>query len=319
MGPGPDQLPIAVRFARPGRLPEPRTLYGRVAVLDLAFDGAAPEQALRWLDQLGSRLAVWIDHHDQPLWEHLRGRPDMHLVPRSQAPACPPLVTAAIVASHGPVDTLVAHGDLDGVLSAAKWMLLAEGREAPGWLDPDGIAADTRKGVLTARGERLDRALRASTGRERLRRAVVASVLAEVRGEEEHAEVRTLLDRALAAHEGARRNADAARETAEPLHDLEQDVVLVDLRRFGAERRLDLTELMLPLQRRFDWVVVFAHGAQGRLKVVVSTDPARSGLDLRREFGLHGFAPFRVHVPAAVLLGRLPSARLREALGAEAG
>lgn len=311
-------LPIHAQFTRPGKLPPAAALPGRVAVLDLAFDGADPERDLRWAAALGPRLAVWIDHHDQPCWAGLADDPRYVLIPRAQAPACPPLVTAERVARFGPAGALLAHGDLDGVLSAAKWTLLQLGLPVPDWLDPDGIAADTRRGVLSPRGARLDQALRGSGDAAVVRRAVIASVLAEARGEAEPSEIAQRLDAAQRAQGRAQEAAVRAAEAALPLDGIAEDAVVVDLRRYPAAQRLDVTALMLALQPRHDWVIVLGRQAGGGLKILVSTEPARSGLDLRREFGLRGFAPFRVHVSPEALLRRLPSATLRQALGISA-
>ncbi|TAH37191.1 MAG: hypothetical protein EYC70_09435 [Planctomycetota bacterium] len=308
-------LPIHARFTRPGKLPPAAALPGRVAVLDLAFDGADPERDLRWAAALGPRLAVWIDHHDQPCWERVASDPRFVLVPRALAPACPPLVTRERVRRFGPVDAVLAHGDLDGVLSAAKWTLLQLELPVPHWLDPDGIAADTRRGSLTPRGQRLDHALRGGGDRDGVRRAVVASVLAEARGAQEPEEVARRLDSAARAHARARGAAERAAAAAIPLADIPENAAVVDLRRFPSDQRVDVTAMMLALQQRYDWVIVLGRQSGGGLKILVSTYPERTGLDLRREFNLQGFAPFRVHVAAEALLRRLPSADLQHVLG----
>lgn len=308
------RLPLHTAFARPGELPPGSALPGRVAVLDLAFNGADPEADLAWARSLGDRLAVWIDHHDQPLWGSLREDPRFVLVPRAEAPACPPLVTPERVARFGPADSLLAHGDLDGVLSAAKWIILQEGLAVPAWLDPDSIAADTRKGRLTPRGERLDRALRASAGKDRLRRVLIASVLAESRGLPEPPEVAARIDKAMADHLRMCGNAQRLAAGAEFLDDLDLRVAVVNLLESAGELRVDLTELMLALQSDAEVVLVVARRKGGGVKLVASSDSARTGLDLREEFGLLGFAPFRVHVSKEKLLERLPSERLRAML-----
>ena len=305
-------LPLRVRFARPGDLPAPDALEGRVAVLDLAFDGRAPQLTAAWIAELGTRLAAWIDHHEQECWEDYADDPRFVLTPRAEAPACPPLVTAERVAQLGPADHLLCHGDLDGVLSAAKWMLLQEGLACPDWVDPDSVAADSRVGEPSPRGARLDSALRGGSRGVRVRRAILSSVLAEAAGRAEPAQVRRDLDQAAAEHAKMRRAAHRLAEGAALLDDLPEDAALVDLTQHHGP--VDLTELLLTLQRRHDWVVVIARGRGGVRKLVVGTDPQRSGLDLRRELGLQGYAPFRVHAPEDALIERLPGKALIEAL-----
>jgi hypothetical protein len=308
-----DPLPLRIRFARPDGLPEPEELLGRFAVLDLAFDGRAPRTTLRWIRAAGPRLAAWIDHHEQEAWSEVDGDPRFVLAPRAQAPACPPLVTAERVARLGPADTLLCHGDLDGVLSGAKWMLLQQGLPCPDWVDPDSVAADSRVGELGPRGARLDSALRSGARGDRVRRAILRSVLAEGAGLPEPPEVALVLDEAAAEHERILVRTRRLAAGAERLGDLAEDVVLVELD--GIRGPVDLTHLLLSLQREHDLVVVLARGRGGGRKVVVGTDPRRSGLDLRREFGVQGYAPFRVHAPEDALVERLPSARLLRALG----
>ena len=49
---------------QPGKLPAPPA-RGRVAVVDVAFAGGEnfEKSTLPFLDALGDRLAIWIDHH----------------------------------------------------------------------------------------------------------------------------------------------------------------------------------------------------------------------------------------------------------------
>ena len=308
----PAPLPVQVRFARPGDLPPPDSLEGRVAVLDLAFDGRAPDQTKRWIQALGPRLTAWIDHHEQEVWAEFRDDPRFVLVPRAEAPACPPLITAERVTRLGPADTLLCHGDLDGDGAAAKWTLLQMGLACPAWLDGDSVAADSRVGELSPRGARLDSALRAGSRGNRIRLTILRSVLAEGQGRPESGKDQRDLDAAAADHGVIRLRTLALAREATQLEDIPEDAVLVDLSRESGP--IDLTELLLTLQREHDWVVILARGRGGGRKVVVGTDPLRSGLDLRRELGVEGFAPFRVHAPEDALVERLPAKALLAAL-----
>jgi len=115
-----------------------------VAVVDIAFAGGEnfEKTTLPFLEALGDRLAIWIDHHEHPVgWARYRQDPRFLLVPNQQAHACPELVTPEVVARAGPVDVVVAHADFDGLLSAVKY--LRGGR--PPWpdADEDARAADS--------------------------------------------------------------------------------------------------------------------------------------------------------------------------------
>src|SRR5512140_2231621 len=109
---------------QPGSLPPPPS-EGRVAVVDVAFAGGEnfEKSTVPFLQALGGRLAIWIDHHEHPVgWALYRDDPRFLLVPNQQAHACPELVTPEVVARAGAVDVVVAHADLDGLLSAVKFL-----------------------------------------------------------------------------------------------------------------------------------------------------------------------------------------------------
>ena len=133
-----------------------------------------------FLESLRDRLAVWIDHHEHPVgWSRVRGDPRFLLVPNRDAHACPELVTPEVVARAGKVDAIVAHADLDGLLSAVKFLRGG----TPPWpeADEDARAVDSpgRGHVLSSFGQLLVDALDEaagtlrSKGRESLRQELV--------------------------------------------------------------------------------------------------------------------------------------------------
>jgi hypothetical protein len=69
------------------------------------------------------------------------------------------MVTPAVIARIGRVDTIVCHTDFDGLSSAAKW--LRGGVEPYAGADDDARAIDTRTAKPGPIGQRFDRALRA--------------------------------------------------------------------------------------------------------------------------------------------------------------
>jgi hypothetical protein len=151
-------------FASPRKLPRARDLKGRVVVLDVAFasdavSGGFAKITLPFIEQLGSRLSGWIDHHDHVMHDQYRSDPRFVLATKAEHGACPEMITPALVARIGPVDTIVCHTDFDGLCSAAKW--IRGGVEPYVGSDDDARAIDTRSSTPGPIGQRLDRALRA--------------------------------------------------------------------------------------------------------------------------------------------------------------
>jgi hypothetical protein len=151
-------------FASPRKLPRARDLKGRVVVLDVAFaseaaSGGFAKITLPFIEQLGPRLAGWVDHHDHVLHASYKDDPRFVLATKAEHGACPEMVTPAIVERIGHVDTIVCHTDFDGLCSAAKWML--GGKEPYPGADDDARAIDTRTAQPGPIGHRFDRALRA--------------------------------------------------------------------------------------------------------------------------------------------------------------
>jgi hypothetical protein len=164
----------------------PAVPEGRVAVVDVAFAAGDRYQdaTLPFIESLGDRLAVWLDHHEHPLgWARFQGDPRFVLVPNREAHACPELVTPEVVRRAGPVDVVLAHADLDGLLGAVKFL---RGGEPP-WpeADEDARAADSpgRGHELSERGRLIARALDEagatlrSKAREELRQQIVAALV----------------------------------------------------------------------------------------------------------------------------------------------
>ena len=170
-------LTPAISFGTPRKLPKAETLEGRVAVLDIAFAAdqmGSPFEKVTgaFLAGLGDRLALWLDHHDHERHALYRDDPRFVLATKAQHGGCPEMVTPEIVARVGPVDTIVCHTDLDGLFSAAKWML--GGREPYPGADEDARKVDTRLGTPGPEAERMDRALRGRPNDDRLKRTIIS-------------------------------------------------------------------------------------------------------------------------------------------------
>jgi hypothetical protein len=276
-------------FASPRALPRADALRGRVVVLDIAFAAAAGggvsfESVTRpFLDQLGDRLAAWVDHHGHERHGDYRLDSRFTLATKAEHGACPEMVTPELVARIGPIDTIVAHLDLDGLYSAAKWILC--GREPYRGADHDARCVDTRTGVPSRVALRIDQALRARFRDNRLKRAVVLYLVGGLRPGAHH----DIIDEA--AREFAERHEGTQALTRRYV--LRGRIAYVDVR--GQSALFDKTELLLAGQARAS---VSAVHDSGMVTIAASFD---SGWDFVELLGLEGGMPTRVTVPEARL------------------
>lgn len=272
-------------YGTPRKLPKPDSLPGRVVVLDVAFaanaGGASYEKTtLPFIEGLGSRLAMWIDHHDH--CRHADYADDSRFVLRTKAQhgACPELVTPARVAAAGPVDTICCHLDFDGLCSAAKW--IRGGIEPYEGADDDARAIDTRLGEPSERARILDRALRARPRDEALRGLMVRYLSDGARDSGMYREFQTAAEALEAMEREAKRLATR--------YEIRGGLAICDATRRAGP--YDKTELLLLGQRLAP--ISLVHD-ETTVTVAASFD---SGIDLVRALGLTGGMPTRVSVAA---------------------
>ena len=275
-------------FASPRGLPKPASLVGRVAVLDVAFaatsGGVSYEATTKpFIDELGARLAAWVDHHDHDRHADYKDDPRFALATKQEHGACPEMVTPDVVRRAGPVDTIVAHLDLDGLYAAAKWIL--GGVEPYPGADADARCVDTRTGRPTDRALWIDRALRARFRDSELKRSVVQWLVTGMPEGPHH----QVIDEA--AREFDERDHGTKRLAAR--FERRGPAVYVDARRERA--RYDKTDLLLAGQALADIAVVHDSG------MVTIAARYESGWDFVRLFGLGGGMPTRVTIPEAQL------------------
>jgi hypothetical protein len=272
-------------YGTPRKLPKPGALPGRVVVLDVAFaanaGGASYEKVtLPFIEGLGSRLAMWIDHHDHDRHRDYEGDPRFVLRTKAQHGACPELVTPERVEAAGPIDTICCHLDFDGLCSAAKW--IRGGIEPYEGADADARAIDTRLGEPSERARVLDRALRARPRDEALRGLIVRYL---VDGANDSAMYR---DFQRAAQALASMEREAKRLAAR--YQVEGQLAICDATR--RDGPYDKTELLLLGQRLAP--ISLVHD-ETTVTVAARFD---SGIDLVGLLGLNGGMPTRVSVGA---------------------
>ncbi|MSP60884.1 MAG: hypothetical protein EXR72_11175 [Myxococcales bacterium] len=273
-----------VIFATPRHLPDAKTLRGRVAVLDIAFtaDGMGTpfeEMTGPFIAALGSRLAAWIDHHDHERHVQFAGDPRFVLATKQEHGACPEMVTPEVVAAAGPVDTVVAHSDLDGLYAAAKWIL--GGVEPYAGADDDARAVDTRMGLPGPIGELCDKAIRAHFRDEALKHRIVRWLVGGMRDKEHRAVIRE-------AAADFDRMAEEARRLAS-FYEPRGRAVFVDAQRH-ARGKYDKTLLLLEGQAKAAVAIV---RDTGMITVAAAFD---SGIDFIRLLDLGGGMPTRISI-----------------------
>jgi hypothetical protein len=280
-----------VVLGSPRKLPKPQKLAGRVVVLDIAFaaEGTGASFAsitAPFIEGLGERLALWVDHHDHAMHRRFAGDPRFVLTIKAAHGACPELVTPALVARAGAIETLVCHDDLDGLYSAAKWIL--GGREPYEGADEDARAVDTRVGAPSKTGAWMDRALRGRPRDDKLRVTVVDYLVGGLRD----ASARAVIDEAaeaFALHE------ERAHELAER-YVVEGAAAFVDATGFAARAgAYDKTLTLLLGQQKARVSVVYDE------QTVTLAAAFDSGINLLALLEIDGGMPTRVSVPRARL------------------
>jgi len=270
-------------------------------VLDIAFAGSQgsgfDKVTQPFIDQLGPRLRVWVDHHDHD--QHLRfaGDPRFVLSKKSEHGACPEMIDPPLVQRIGPIDTICCHNDFDGLASAAKWML--GGVEPYPGCDADARAIDTRMGVPSSLATIIDRALRARPRDEALY-AMVVRYLAQ--GQKDQASFESIsgaADELLPIERETRRLAKGYRR-------LGDGVVGLDVT--GHRAAIDKTLLLL-LGQELEKVSLVVD--RDTVSVAAQFD---SGYDFLKMFGVSGGMPTRV----ALTRNQLPSILMALGLPSEA-
>jgi len=273
-------------FGTPRKLPKPESLSGRVGVLDIAFAGVGGKSGnfegvtRPFIDGLGARLRVWVDHHDHDEHARFADDPRFVLATKAQHGACPEMIDPPLVERIGKLDTIVCHTDFDGLASAAKWM--RGGHEPYPGADDDARAIDTRLGTPGPAAIRMDRALRGRPNDHGLMGVIVRHLA----GGLADASLWEPIDRAgeeLAPIERETRRA------AQGYRRLNPGVAFVDVTTGFA--RLDKTLLLLLGQEREAVSIVLD---RNNVSVAARFDSGKNFIEL---FELEGGMPTRVSLP----------------------
>ncbi|RLB55283.1 MAG: hypothetical protein DRJ42_06735 [Deltaproteobacteria bacterium] len=272
-----------IAYGTPRKLPKAKRLEGRVVVLDVAFASEAggvsfDKVTRKFIDGLGDRLAMWVDHHDHALHPEYDADPRFVLATKAQHGACPEMITPALVERAGPIDTICCHIDFDGLCSAAKW--IRGGEEPYPGADADARAIDTRIGTPSDVAATIDRALRARHRDDGLKGIIIRFLVTGADDRGLYAEIEK-------AAEGLKRMEAESRRLAGEYRFV-GDVAVVDAR--DRKGPYDKTLLLLIGQERAPISVVYDESA------VTAAAQFDSGIDLLAILGLSGGMPTRVSV-----------------------
>jgi MoaA/NifB/PqqE/SkfB family radical SAM enzyme len=288
------RTPPEVWFAQPDALPDPSELGQWIAVLDLGLPvsmapspdvPATATDPLAYPRSLGERLVRWIDHHPHRAWSQLADDPRFLLVAPPAGAACTCLVEETLFEDPAlrAVDSVVSHGDLDGLLATARFLL--GGRPPYPDCVHDAIAADTRQGSPGSIGTWLDRALKARP--DDATRALILSWLVQPKRATE-AEISALAELYLQGmlpetHRIARRAVRIG------------PCMVTDAR--GAPP-FDLTECLCRLEEDGHPAAVIHDAGRGASVALAQRAPSHP---LPEVLGLSGGSPSRVHLPVELL------------------
>lgn len=298
---------VRIVFCTPRRLPSAQRLEGRVVILDLAFAASKPAPPYpsithKLIEQLGPRLACYLDHHDSIFHHDFRADPRFILATKAEHGACPEMVTEERVQQAGEIQTILCHDDFDGIASAAKW--LCGGREPYEGCDADSYAIDTRLGTPSAQAARMDRALRGDPKSYALRWDMIRLMIGGLQDQE----LWHRIDQAGAQTLILEREAEAL---AEGYRLLSERVIFVDAT--FHEHPFDRTHLLLKGQQRA-LISVLRIGDN-----VTFAAPFTSGINFLHLFALSGGMPTVVSLPSkklksALLKLQVPSAKVHQLL-----
>lgn len=213
----------------------------QVFVADIAMNNRNVEMTTQFIAKMGNRLALWYDHHKG--WTEEIKKDNRFVIGTTSS--CAELIrgNAALIA--------------------------------------DAIAADTRTGVLSKKGQLVEQAIKANSQDDAIRQIAVKYLLG-------YPEMKKSLKIA------AKKYAAILHKTKKVKFQIHGNLALADIRK--AVSQIDITQLLLRGQQKADYAAVVTTRPQGGEGIIVAT--SRKDVDLINMFGLPSGATFRVTLPA---------------------
>lgn len=285
---------MEVKFVHPFEVnaEKAQELKGKVVVLDVAFRtdtqySSFATTTLPFIQALGDRLALWVDHHEHERHADFVNDPRFILVSRQHHPAIPEIITPELVEKIGPVDTIVAHGDFDGIMAAAKWIL--GGQEPYPGADEDARAADSRIGSMSDIGQLIDQALKADPTDDEFRQIILRYLVSYCQDRESREKIEA---RAKTYFEIKERTERWAKHYV-----IDDGLAILDIR--SEQKRVDMTELLLKGENLAPSKIAVVRNRNtktGEMQVTIAA-PVDSGHDFVKLFRLGGSMATRVTLP----------------------
>ena len=269
-----------------------KQLEGQVVVLDIAFCADTPRSTfatttLPFIQALGNRLALWVDHHEHERHAEFIHDPRFVLSSRKEHPAVPEMITPELVRKVEQVDTIVAHGDFDGIMAAAKWIL--GGEEPYEGADADARFADSRIGAFSEIGQMIDWALKVNPVDNEFRYVVLHYLVSRCQDEEAK---RQIEERAKVYGKVMERTNYWAERYV-----IDGGLAILDIR--SEREQVDMTELLLKGEQLAPSKIAIVRNRNlktGEPQVIIAA-PVDSGYNFLTLFGLSGGMPTRVTLP----------------------
>jgi len=251
---------IQVIFAQPFQLPSPDRIKGEeVIVVDIAVNNRNPNQTKEFIKSINEKLRSWIDHHKG--WQEVQV--DDRFIIDEEAKA------AAEIVYQQAMDQL------------AEYEMFVR----------DAVAADTREGYLSPKGQLIEEAVKSNLKDDSIRLAAVWWLVdgALKEGPE--------YEKLLKAQQRYRKIQEVTNRLINR-YQIQEGIAVVDAREVAED--YDRTQLLIAGQKMAPTEISVVLGRNPEGEEIITVATSRKDLNLVNLFGLPSGAPFRVSLPSSL-------------------